>query len=430
MDTRAIRPPKFLQIHTLTSYPAALLNRDDVGQAKRITFGNAERTRISSQCLKRHWRTHEGPEGLLQITEEGQAVPTAVRSRRTFEEYVRVPLEKAGTDAEVARVATETLMNIVLGESVKKKEAKKKKEDEKSATDKSSDKIASASATEVPRERLETNQVTVIGDPEIRYLAKELSAVVKTIKDADKAEAAVRDHFTQRELAENLRTMRLGAGLDAAMFGRMVTGDVLARCDAALYVAHAMTVHGEQSQPDYFSVVDDLFSKGENPQMGSGHINTAELTSGLYYGFVIVNVPKLVSNLEGCPESAWEKADFSLARTVVDRMVRLIATVTPGAKLGSTAPFACAELVFIEAGNRQPRTLANAFLTAVDPVPNLLVNTYNALTKYVTDVDAMYGASDVERRFAAVRPTDSMHTIATREEKGIDGLAKWMSERL
>ena len=48
--------PRFLQIHTLHSYPAALLNRDDSGLAKRMPFGGAVRTRISSQCLKRHWR--------------------------------------------------------------------------------------------------------------------------------------------------------------------------------------------------------------------------------------------------------------------------------------------------------------------------------------------------------------------------------------
>jgi hypothetical protein len=48
--------PRFLQIHTLHSYTAALLNRDDTGQAKRLMYGNTSRTRISSQCLKRHWR--------------------------------------------------------------------------------------------------------------------------------------------------------------------------------------------------------------------------------------------------------------------------------------------------------------------------------------------------------------------------------------
>ncbi len=48
--------PRFLQVHTLHSYAAALLNRDDSGLAKRIRFGGVSRTRISSQCLKRHWR--------------------------------------------------------------------------------------------------------------------------------------------------------------------------------------------------------------------------------------------------------------------------------------------------------------------------------------------------------------------------------------
>jgi CRISPR system Cascade subunit CasC len=55
---------RFIQIHTLTSYPASLLNRDDAGFAKRIPFGDSTRTRISSQCLKRHWRGFEGRESL------------------------------------------------------------------------------------------------------------------------------------------------------------------------------------------------------------------------------------------------------------------------------------------------------------------------------------------------------------------------------
>ena len=47
---------RFIQIHTLTPYHATLLNREDAGFAKRIPFGGVTRTRISSQCLKRHWR--------------------------------------------------------------------------------------------------------------------------------------------------------------------------------------------------------------------------------------------------------------------------------------------------------------------------------------------------------------------------------------
>ncbi len=31
--------PRFIQIHTLHTYPAALLNRDDAGLAKRLPYG-------------------------------------------------------------------------------------------------------------------------------------------------------------------------------------------------------------------------------------------------------------------------------------------------------------------------------------------------------------------------------------------------------
>lgn len=412
--------PTFIQIHTITPYPAALLNRDDSGLAKRVWVGNAERTRISSQCLKKHWRTHRGPEGILDLQMntpqgESQAVPSAIRSRRTFEEYVRLVLERENLDSESVRAVTEEVMSVVLGKSAKKKEESKKK--------KASDEV------DVPRERLETPQVTVIGRPEIEYLAQEVREIVATIASFDSVEDAVRERFKNKALATNLRAMRLGAGLDAAMFGRMVTGDILARYDAAICVAHAMTVHGEQVQLDYFSAVDDLFTAGETPQLGSGHINTTELTSGLYYGYVVVNVPVLVSNIEGCAQKDWEKADLSLALAVVDRLIKTIAMVSPGAKHGSTAPFSRAELVLIELGKEQPRTLFNAFLDAVDPMPSLLTNTYNALSDFVRQTDEMYGVRNPERRFAAIRPTESLHKIAEREEKGLNGLVHWTTER-
>ena len=69
----------FLQIHTLTPYAASLLNRDDVGRAKRLPYGGATRIRVSSQCLKRHWREAPGAWSLADLQE-----PTSVRSRKIF----------------------------------------------------------------------------------------------------------------------------------------------------------------------------------------------------------------------------------------------------------------------------------------------------------------------------------------------------------
>jgi CRISPR system Cascade subunit CasC len=94
---------RFLQLHWLASYPATLLNRDDSGLAKRLPFGNATRTRISSQCMKRHWRTVEDEWALAKIGPE-----TAVRSRHIPERKIGHALaeRKVGDDMQKAIVAT------------------------------------------------------------------------------------------------------------------------------------------------------------------------------------------------------------------------------------------------------------------------------------------------------------------------------------
>ena len=59
--------PRFIQIHALQHYTGTLLNRDDSGLAKTMPYGGVPRTRISSQCLKRHWRKAEGEYALTSI---------------------------------------------------------------------------------------------------------------------------------------------------------------------------------------------------------------------------------------------------------------------------------------------------------------------------------------------------------------------------
>lgn len=50
---------EFLQLHLLTAYPPSNLNRDDLGRPKTAVLGGVRRLRISSQSLKRAWRTSE-----------------------------------------------------------------------------------------------------------------------------------------------------------------------------------------------------------------------------------------------------------------------------------------------------------------------------------------------------------------------------------
>ena len=47
------------KLHFLTSYPPANLNRDDLGNPKTARLGGVERLRVSSQSLKRAWRTSQ-----------------------------------------------------------------------------------------------------------------------------------------------------------------------------------------------------------------------------------------------------------------------------------------------------------------------------------------------------------------------------------
>lgn len=391
---------RFIQIHTLTSYPGVLLNRDDAGFAKRLPFGGATRTRVSSQCLKRHWRKHEGEHSLVELGE-----PQSIRSRRTFELKVLQPLLNEGVARPLATLITEELLAAIVGKA-------DAKQDEEGA--------------------VRTNQVTVLGEPEVQFIletarqfAADLAAEVTSQDELSKDEVkAVKEHVKgalDREFKTNLKAIPLAAGLDAAMFGRMVTSDILARGDAAVHVAHAFTVHGEESESDYFSAVDDLVS--DDGELGAGHINSNELTSGLFYSYVVIDVPLLVSNIEGCAQSDWESADRTLAGQVVENLIQTIATVSPGAKLGSTAPYAYAQAVLVEAGNAQPRTLANAFQKAVRG-RDLLNSTYQALASHLGDLDGMYGRSG-ERRLAALGPKELLCEPLELTVEPLKAVASW-----
>ncbi len=367
----------FLQLHTLTHYSASLLNRDDAGFAKRMPFGGAVRTRISSQCLKRHWRVYNGEHSLHAID-----APESVRSRISFERYVVDPLITDGVPEELANLAAQRIVATVVGS-------------------------ADADATA-------TKQVTVFGRPELKYLCQLAKEVISaTDGTANEVKAALDTRLKERDLKENLKALHLGAGLSAALFGRMVTGDILSRTDAAIHVAHAMTVHGQMTESDYFSALDDLVA--DAGELGAGHINVAELTSGLFYGYVVVDIAGLLDNIGG---------DLDLAGRIVECLAHIVATVSPGAKKGSTAPYAYSHLVLCEAGNAQPRTLQNAFIDPVATTGNLVDNAYQAMEQHLADLDAMYGKHE-QRSHAGLATNDRFERLMPLVD-----LAAWMKAQV
>ena len=411
--------PRFIQIHTLHSYPAALINRDDAGLAKRLPLGNAVRTRISSQCLKRHWRIADDPHALSALD-----VPMAVRSRVFFEkirdmlcaedisEQTADAISSASRDAFTKDLAK--LIKVEKSAKPKKKKGVKTREEGDTESGNSG----------------ERKQAILLGIPEYNYL-RTLCLEVAQEQDTTQENARLRLFERLKEERDNFDQMALGCGLESALFGRMVTSDVLASRDAAVYVAHAFTVHKAQVENDYFTVVDDLLQ--ESGELGSAGIFDTELASGLYYGYVVVDVRQLVENLEGvaakdcfATDTPAERRD--LAARVVEHLLHLIATVSPGAKRGSTAPFDWAKLMLVEAGDWQPRSLAGAFQDALplpqrDDVEPVRLRASTRLGEEIAAMDAAYGVP-LARRFLALDPIE----LPGAERIPLAGLATWAGD--
>jgi CRISPR system Cascade subunit CasC len=390
--------PRFLQVHFLTPFTGVLLNRDDAGLAKRLTYGGTVRTRVSSQSLKRHWRTAADVHGLAET-----GAPLSVRSRELVEYEVlprlaeRVPM----VPESVRGAAGAALSRALYG----------KKADD-------------------PRKR----QALLLGWRELEYLTELLVGLLAESHDEKSVVEAVEAAFKDPDSKGRLSVIRksagnLAAGLEAALFGRMITSDPAANTDAALHVAHAFTVHEQESETDYFTVVDDLTSADDDADAGSAGIFDTELTSGLFYGYVVVDVPLLVANLTGRAPSAWSEPDTdrTLAAKVVEHLVHLIATVSPGAKRGSTAPYSYASTMLIEAGDRQPRSLASAFEAGVRAPRHVPVSVAaeERLVERLEAMDRAYGTTESRRALSV-----NVESLAGSPSLTLDALADWAAERI
>ncbi len=339
--------PRFLQIHFLAPYTAALLNRDDSGLAKRLPYGGALRTRVSSQCLKRHWRLAGDPHGLHTI----DGADAAFRSREVIDRKVFGDWS-AGVEPDVIQAIREVLLKAVYGEK---------------GVDKKS------------------RQTLLLGQVEVDFLADTARCLVAEAAGDAKAARAAAEAWAKAGKA-NLKAMSDGAalpaGLTGALFGRMVTSDPKANIDAPVHVAHAFTVHAEEAESDYFIAADDL---ARDEDTGADTIQETELTSGLFYGYVVVDLPGLLHNLAG---------DARLAGDVLHNLLYLIAEVSPGAKLGSTAPYSRASFLLVEAGDRQPRSLAEAFRTPCAASTGVAVG---RLAEHLAALDAAYATGEARR---------------------------------
>ena len=237
----------FIQLHLLTSYPPANLNRDDLGRPKTAMMGGRKRLRVSSQSLKRTWRTSA-------LFEEALGQHCGKRTK------------KIGVNAAAGLIA--------------------KGVDEKKAKEWATE-IAKAFAA-VEKGKLETGQLVHIGPEEQAAVDALVATLAEENRAPEKAELQSLRHRTN--------------AVDVALFGRMLAEHHDSSIDASCQVAHAITVHAAEVEDDYFTAVDDLNTSEEH--RGAAHVGDAGFGAGLFYSYVCIDRHMLEENLDGDRELA------------------------------------------------------------------------------------------------------------------------------
>ena len=317
----------FLQLHFLTFYPPSNLNRDDTGRPKTATVGGASRLRISSQSLKRAWRTSS-------VFAERLGAHRGERTQRLGEEIERHLREK--------NIAQDRA--LAIARAIAQHFGKLKPEKDKAPA--------------------RTEQLAFIG-PEERAAA---IALAERMAGGEKIELAAEDLLRHTDTAA-----------DIAMFGRMLADNPDFNREAAVQVAHAITTHRVTVEDDYYTAVDDLKSADEDA--GAGFVGELGFGSGIFYLYACVDTALLARNLGG---------DSDLPGAACAALVEAAATVSPKGKQPSFAARSRAHYILAERGAAQPRTLAGAFIRPVEGA-DLAGKSTARLKEWREKLDAAYG---------------------------------------
>lgn len=317
----------FIQLHVLTSYPPANLNRDDTGRPKTAQFGTVPRLRVSSQALKRAWRTSDHFKTAL----EGHLGERTQRLGKVVLDH----LEAKGASEKDA---------LAIARQVAELFGKLKAEKDKAPT--------------------YIEQLAFVS-PEERRAALELADRLLAGETVDPKKAGI--------LRET------DGAVDIAMFGRMLAADPSFNREAAVQVAHALTTHRVVVEEDYYTAVDDL--KRPEEDAGAGFLGEAGFGAGLFYLYICIDRDLLLRNLHG---------DEALAQRGIAALVDAVAKVGPKGKQASFASRAHASYILAERGESTPRTLATAFLKPVSS-EDIMGESVRLLQKTREDFATAYG---------------------------------------
>ncbi|QHF97210.1 type I-E CRISPR-associated protein Cas7/Cse4/CasC [Streptomyces sp. NHF165] len=340
--------PRFVDIHIVQPVPYANLNRDDTNSVKTVLYGDALRTRVSSQSWKRATRTHF-QEALGDRT---------LRTRR-IGERVSETLRGRGWDQELAERAG---AHVAAGSSIKWE-------------------VAKGPDKQPIKNKVLTNALIYLPENAVEALAD----IAEAHKDALTTDfTGGKGKKTESVLPKNQidKIFRERNGV-INLFGRMLAEVDDADVDGAVQVAHAFTTHATEVELDYFSAVDD-FTEAKNDETGSGHMGTAEFSASTFYRFATVDLKEVAKNL-----GDGSTLDLEAARELTGQFLLSFIESLPQAKKNSTAPHTLPHLVHVAVRSDRPLSFAAAFEEPVQAAAN-----GGFVGRSVADVDAYANAAN------------------------------------
>ncbi|MFQ6144589.1 type I-E CRISPR-associated protein Cas7/Cse4/CasC [Streptomyces seoulensis] len=348
----------FLDVHALQTVPPSNLNRDDTGAPKSALYGGVPRARVSSQAWKRATRSYFKDEHLLDPGELG------VRTKKIVEAVAAriTALDPSLTDEDAVRIADETVKAAGLKTEVPKRKANTTKDGEPEAAPQSKYLVF-----------LSTRQL----DGLARLAVQGAADITAFLKDKENKGLA-------KQIADSHHSV------DIALFGRMVADDADINVDAAVQVAHALSVHRVDNESDYYTAVDD---ENTDAETGAGMIGTVDFNSATLYRYAACGVHQLAANLgHGLRE---DQPPTTAVRRAVEAFVHGFVASLPTGKINTFGHHTLPDAVIVKLRTTRPVSFAAAF---EDPVRGeeggYVREASDRLAQYIPDIERAYGDAD------------------------------------
>ena len=356
------------EIHMLKNYPPTNLNRDDTGAPKTCLFGGVMRGRVSSQCLKRSWRT--SPSFRAEIGDENLGIRTRKLPMLVAEKLVEMGVTQEFADAIQPRLT-----------GIGNKDGKETKDGNATA------------------------QV-------IFYANEDIAAVAETVKALLKNCKTVKD--VQKLKAKDIQAAVTGADvrpvtLDIALFGRMVTSDAFRDVEASMQVAHAISTNKVSVESDYFTAMDDMLSGSSMDELGAAMIGDVDFNASCYYVYASVDTDALAENLK------YAENTEEIVRKAIPALIRAMAFTDPSGKQNSFAGHVMPSVVMIECKEKKiPTSMVNAFVEPVGKYGDLVKQSAEKLAAEVDMTARNFGLEVKERLWFCVDKYDVKPESATQ----------------